>query len=189
MVVVGSYLGRDDPAARTDQERIKAITYQGRQVFNRVLLTRIDLRLAKGQLHPNDLLSARREHPKVDPLYTLDVAIWIANNDPKAGQDRLTFDQVKKKAEAYAAELRLRGELAFFYHDPEKQQSMATVGLFDHRAIHPVSRLHSEEVEATLKRHPVRLANGEPLMEFKNPKKPRQGTRPQVPKLVLVPMM
>lgn len=189
MVIFGRYKGRDDPAAKNDQERIKAIRYQGRAVFNRVLLTHIDLRTAHSQFHPHDLLSARKQHPKVDPLYTLDIAIWIANMDPQAGQDRMTFEDAKKKAEAYAAQLRMTGEQAYFYHDPKKQQSMVTVGLFDHRAIHPVSRMYSDEVESLLKKHPVRLANGEPLMEFKNPKKPRDGTRPQVPKLVLVPTL
>lgn len=189
MVIYGSYTGRDDEAAKRDQEWIKAIKYQDRNVFNRVILTRIDLRLTQAQLHPHDLLSARRAHPNVDPLYTLDVAIWMSNPDAKSSKDRITYEQVKQKAEAYAAELRTRGEEAYFYHDDVNQWSVVTIGLFDRRAIDSRSGLYSAEVDALIRKFPVRLANGEPLMDFKDRFNPKLGTRPVQPKLVLVPAM
>src|SRR5678815_4799435 len=42
MVVFGSYTGRDDPNAKTDEERLKAIKYQGHPVFNRIMLAPLD---------------------------------------------------------------------------------------------------------------------------------------------------
>ena len=189
LVIFGSYTGRDDEAAKRDQEWLKSIKYQDRSVFNRVILTRLDLRLTQAQLHPHDLLSARRAHPDADPLYTLDVAIWMADPEAKSAKERLTYEQVKQKAESYAAELRARGDEAYFYHDDVNQWSVVTVGLFDRRAIDSRSGLYSADVDALIRRFPVRLANGEPLMEFKNRLLPKQGTRPVMPKLVLVPRM
>jgi hypothetical protein len=189
MVVYGNYTGRDDAAAIADEQRLKKVTYQNRPVFNRIILTRIDLRLTHGQLSPNDLLSARRKFPKVDPLYTLDVALWIANEDPKAGKERLDYEQVKRRAEEQATALRAQGFEAYFYHDPANKRSIVTVGLFDRRAINPTSGLYSQQVSDLLKRFPQRLANGEPAFEFKNKFFPDQGTKPQSPVLVLVPTM
>lgn len=186
MVVYGKYTGRDDPRVAADETRLKAITYQGRPVFNRVILTRLDMRM-QGQLHPYDLLSARRAHPKVDPMYTLDVALWMSQtDDPK---DRLPYDEAKRRAESYASQLRAKGDEAYFYHDDERQWSIVTVGLFDRRAINPRSGLFSEDVTQLMKRFPERLVNGEPLEVYKDPKRPSEGTYKQPAKLVLVPMM
>lgn len=189
MVVYGQYAGRDDPRAEADQERLKQVKYQGRTVFDRIILTRLDLRLTHGQLSPHDLLSARRLHPKVDPLYTLDVAIWIANEDSKAGRDRISHQEIKRRAEAHAAQLRNQGFDAYFYHDDANKRSIVTVGLFDRRAINSVSGLYSSEVTDLVKRFPARLANGEPAWEYKDKYFPRLGTKPQTPVLVLVPSL
>jgi cell division septation protein DedD len=191
MVVYGHYAGRDDPKAKDDQENLKAITYRGRKVFERIILTYLDLRLAGGQLHPHDLLSARKAHPKVDPMYTLDVAIWMTIDDPKAGKDRLSYDQVRAKAEAYCKKLRAEGYEAYFYHDDANQRSMVTVGLFDRRAIDPQSGFYSNDVEALVKKFPARYVNGEPLYEYTDKFKITKDTKtkPQSPKLVLVPAL
>lgn len=194
MVIYGSYTSRDDPAAKADEQRLKAITYQNHPVFNRVILTHLDLRLAQGDLSPLDLLSARKAHPKVDPLYTLDVAIWLTNDDPKAA-DRITFAEVKKKAENYARQLRVQKFEAYFYHDDANQWSTVTVGLFDRRSIDSRSGLYSNEVTALVKRFPARLVNGEPVYQFANPREAKKEhpdmskAKPQTPRLVLVPSM
>lgn len=190
MVIYGSYTGRDDPKAETDQQQLKALTYQNRKLFDKVILTRLDLRLTNGPLQPHDLLAARRAHPKVDPLYTLDVAIWIANVDPKTeAKDRLSYEDAKRKAQAYCEKLRAQNFDAWFYNDDENRRAMVTVGLFDRRAINATSGLYNDEVEAMIKKFPVRLVNGEPLLEFKDKFNPKGGTKPQLPKLVLVPMI
>ncbi|MCI0364305.1 MAG: hypothetical protein L0219_10510 [Phycisphaerales bacterium] len=184
MVIYGQYSGRDDEAAKADIERLKRITHQNRQVFSRVILTHLDLRLVQAQLHPHDLLSARRLHPKVDPLYTLDVAIW---DDFDSG--KISYDQIRRSAESYAAQLRAKGFEAYFYHDDANTRSIVTVGLFDRRAIHPTSGLYSQEVVDLISQFPARLANGEPVYEFKDKYRPKDGTKPQTPVLVLVPSM
>jgi hypothetical protein len=191
LVVYGNYTGRDDPRARTDQDRLKAVQYQGRPLFNRVILTHIDLRAGQSNLHPHDLLLARRAHPNVVPMYTIDVALW---DDFDSG--KLTWDDIRHSAEMYCQKLRAQGFEAYFYHNPEHQRSIVTVGLFDQRAINPKSGMFSEEVELVMRKFPARLVNGEPLLEVTDPyqwrpadKSKRQplATKPQTPKLVLVP--
>lgn len=189
MVVYGNYTGRDDPKAKADEEALRKVSFRGQPMLGRIMLARLEAARGgpgAGALHPFDLMSARQAHPSVNPLYSLDVAVWIANDDPKLG-DRISFDEVKKRAEAYARELRARNIEAYFYHDESGQRSSVTVGLFDRRAIDPRSQLYSIEVEDWIKRFPQRLANGEPLNEFIDKYKPDKGVQPQKPMLVLVP--
>lgn len=192
MVIYGNYTSDDDPAAKADEAHLKTMAFQGHKVFNRIMLTRLDLRMQQGQLNPYDLLSARVQHPKVDPLYTLDIAIWIANDDPKMG-GLLGYDEVKRKAEAYATQLRTQGQEAYFYHDEINKRSIVTVGLFDHRAINSMSGFYSDEVKELVKRFPARLNNGEPLSErlYVPTAKDRASTytKPQTPVLVMVPKL
>lgn len=184
MVIHGRYEGRDDPRARADIERLKAIRYDNRAVFPRVILTSLDTRLVRGDLHPHDLLSARKKHSTVDPLYTLDIAVW---DDFESG--KMSFAQIRRAAEAYAASLRRQGVEAYFYHDELTQRSSVTVGLFDNSAINSTSGLYSSQVNEFVRKFPQRLVNGEPMFELKNRFSKDPGTKPQTPVLVLVPMM
>lgn len=187
MVVYGSFASPDDPAAKSALDQVKQITHRGRSVFPRAILTQIDLRPPNAPRHPHDLRSARQRFPKVEPLYTLDVAIWVAADAPDQRSGALTYDECRRRAQAYAQQLRAQGLEAFFYHDDALQQSTATVGLFDRRAIDAKSGFYSSEVLELIRRHPVRLFNGEPLQVYKDPKLKTLGTQPQEPKLALVP--
>ncbi len=189
MVVFGDYTGRDDPQARKDIDWLKSIRYQNRPVFSRVIITNLDLRPLKGDLHAYDLLSARKAHPKVNPLYTLDIAIW---DDFDSGQ--MTYAEIKRKSEAYAMQLRQQGYEAYFYHDGLNERSTVTVGLFDRTAINPTSGLYTSAVTDLVKKFPQRLVNGEPMFEYDKPyenkrakDKDRIKTKPQTPVLALVP--
>lgn len=183
MVVYGHYTNRDDPNAKDDQERLKKVLYKNQPLFSRVIISRIDSRTMDSQFDPRDLLSVRQKYPKVDPLYTVDIAIW---DDLGAG--KMSYDDIRKKAVAYCEQLRAQGVEAYFYHDDENQRSTVTVGVFDRRAINETSRLFSPEVEAVMKKFPARLVNGEPLYEFKDKfHQKEKGVKPVPPKLALVP--
>jgi hypothetical protein len=190
MVVYGAYPSREDESARRDIERLKAIKYQNRQVFPRVILTYLDLRPLQGELNPNDLRAAREAHPKVNPLYTLDVAMW---DDFGSGQ--MKYEEIRRKAEAYATQLRLLGYDAYFYHDDVNQRSLVTVGLFDRTAINSTSGLYTSNVTDLIRRSfPQRLVNGEPMFEYQDTyankrKEDNVKLKPQTPVLVLVPDM
>lgn len=183
MVVYGEYDSPDSSAAQSDLDLIKGITISGRPVFGRAMLSRINLNAARGQYGQYELLSVRQRYPNVDPLYTLDIAIW--GTDEETGS--LTLEQAQAEAEAYARRLRAQGVDAYYHHDPDRGFSTVTVGLFDHNAIDPASGLYHRDVQAFLRRFPNRLVNGEPLHVYIDPQRPDLGTEAQAPRLVLVP--
>ena len=184
MVIYGNYESAQDPAAQRDKEAIKKITIRDRQAFPRAMLTRIRLQPPPGAMHPYELMSVRQRHPNVNPLYTLQVAVW---GDFESG--KLTLAQIHQKAEAYATELRVQSFDAYFHHDDDQRLSVVTIGVFDRRAIDPQTGFFSPEVEALIHRFPVHLVNGEPLMEIKNRRDPRRSRQPQTPRLVEVPKL
>ena len=184
MVVYGEYPGRDDAKAAEDRRWLKSIKYQNRPVFSSVMLAHLDLRPLQADLHPYDLHMARREHPKIKPLYTLDIAVW---DDFDSG--KLSYDEIRRSAERYARQLRNQGYEAYFYHDDVAKRSMVTVGLFDHRAINETSGLYTDMVIELASHFPQRLANGEPQFDYADRFRPEMGVKPLTPVLVLVPDM
>ena len=184
MVIYGNYESAQDPAAQRDKKAIKKITIRDRPAFPRAMLTRIRLQPSPGAMHPHELMSVRQRHPKINPLYTLQVAVW---GDFESG--KLTLAQIRQKAEAYATELRVQSFEAYFHHDDDQRLSMVTIGVLDRRAIDPQTGFFSPEVEALIRRFPVHLVNGEPLMEIKNRRDPRRSRQPQTPRLVEVPKL
>ena len=184
MVIYGNYESPQDPAAQRDKEAIKKITIRDRRAFPRAMLTRIRLQPPPGAMHPYELMSVRQLHPNVNPLYTLQVAVW---GDFESG--KLTLEEIRQKAQAYATELRVQGFEAYFHHDDDQRLSVVTIGVFDRRAIDPQTGFFSPEVESLIHRFPVHLVNGEPLMEIKNRRDPRRSRQPQTPRLVEVPKL
>lgn len=182
VVGVGKFDTADDAAAKDTLERVRSVQISGRQVFPRAMLSRVTVAPRSGRLNPYALANARIQYPKVHPLYTLDVAVWLADD---AGS--IKYEECRKRAEAFAQQLRTQGYEAYFHHDDDKRLSTVTVGLFDHRAIDPQSGLLSTEVEALRDRFQARLMNGEPLNVPRITNRPDLGTEVQRPFLVLVP--
>lgn len=184
MVVYGLYESADSKAAQSDLKAIKTLAIADRPAFPRAMLSRIKLRPQAGGLHPHALMSARQRYPTVDPLYTLEVAVW---GDFESG--KLSLDEIHRHAEEDAARLRAQGYEAYFHHDDDKRLSMVTVGLFDRRAIDQRTGFYSPAVEALIRRFPAHLVNGEELGELIDRRRPSRGARVQQPKLVHVPKL
>ncbi|MHC4107337.1 MAG: hypothetical protein ACYSTY_04540 [Planctomycetota bacterium] len=180
MVTYGNYTSAEDPAAQADLKWIKAITISNRQVFAGAMLTRITRTDPTIPSDPLELMSVRARYPDINPLYTLQVAVW---GDFESG--KLTLAEIHQHAEAYARRLRTQGLNAYYDHDDDKRLSIVTVGLFDSTAIDPQIGLYSAEVQALMRRFPEHLVNGEPLQELIDRRTGR--TRVQKPKLVRVP--
>jgi hypothetical protein len=181
LVVYGRYRDPQDRDAQRDLAWIKTLTFSGRQAFPRAMLTRVRSGGAGRVQHPYDLRAARARFPKVDPLYTMEVAVWGVFDSP------LRVQEVQESAATYCRKLRAQGYEAYLYHDEDKQLSVVTVGLFDRTAIDQRSGFYSPQVEALFKRFPAHLVNGEPLNEPIDRERPHLGTRVQTPRLVLVP--
>lgn len=184
MVVFGAYDGVDDPVARADLAWIKSITFREQQLFPRAMLTRLHTKMDPARLRPNELLSVRLRYPRVDPLYTFEVAVWGV-----FGDKRTSWDAMKRNAENQVRSLRGRGLEAYYHHDEDLQLSMVTIGLFDHTSIDVQSGIEDIDLTRLRQAFPERLVNGEPVLELIHPKQPRLGSRPQAPRLVLVPKL
>ena len=183
MVTYGNYTSAKDQAAQADLKWIKAITVSNRRVFAGAMLSRITRTDHTIPSDPLELMSVRARYPDIDPLYTLQVAVW---GDFESG--KLTLSEIHQHAESYARKLRAQGVDAYYDHDDDKRLSVITVGLFDSTAIeNPQIGLYSAEIEALMRRFPEHLVNGEPLLELIDRRTGR--TRVQKPKLVLVPKM
>ena len=183
MIVYGNYSGPGDDAAQRDLKAIKNIQLaDGTRPLAGVILSRVTPNRA-GPIHPYDLANARRMYPEMRTLYTLQVAAW---SDFETGE--LSLEEIHKRAEAYAAELRKRGLDAFFHHDDDKRISVVTIGLFGSSAIDSQSGLYHPDVEMLMRQFPKHMVNGEELQEFIHPKfQEKLGTRTQKTMLVEVP--
>jgi len=172
VVMVGRFKGPDDPAARPALEQIKAISPDGQlRPFARAYLSRVQT--TSESSGPLDLANARRKHPRVNPLFTVQVAMWSDFDS-----DTIPMDEIRRKSESYAQSLRLRGHDAYVRHDEDQRTSIVTVGVFDSSAYDPRSTLFSPPVERVFRAFPHMLVNGEELLQ-----PPRKGVPSGAPLL------
>jgi hypothetical protein len=184
MIAYGSYIAPGDAAAKADLQRIKAIAVGQSRPFARAVMSPLTSSNPEGRAGSRfDLMTARDKYPDVNPLYTLQVAVW---GDFESGT--MTLAEIHRRAEDYAAKLRGQGVEAYVYHNDLAKLSMVTVAVFDSSAIDAEAGLMSPELTALRKRFPAHLVNGEEFHEPINRNLPNRGTRLQEPRLVEVPM-
>jgi hypothetical protein len=184
LMAYGRYEGAQSDDAQRDLAWIKTLTLNEVPAFPRAMLTRVNLRPAVAGFDPLELMSARQRHPNVDPLYTLEVAVW---SDFDSG--KLTIKQIRRSAENYARTLRAKGYEAYYHHEDDRRLSMVTVGLFDRTAVAQRTGLYGPTVELLLRAFPTYLVNGEELLEPIDGRRLDRGTRPKRPVLVHVPKL
>ncbi|MCH7602643.1 MAG: SPOR domain-containing protein [Planctomycetes bacterium] len=182
MVLFGSYMSREDPAAKADMTRLRALTSNGQRVFPQVILTHIEPEPSLETLSPYDLRVVRQLYPNAQQLFTLDVAVWSTFDNPD-----LNYGTLKQQAEAYCRELRAGGYEAYFHHNESAKTSSVTVGVFGPDAVDPRSGIYSPQVMKMLQAFPTRLNNEQILQIPIDRFHPNRGTRPQKPALVEVP--
>jgi hypothetical protein len=180
-VLFGEYEDPDDTDAQRDLAWIQAIKLGGRLVFPLAILVRID-EGGTGPAGALELRSARARFPGIDPLYTLQIAVW-----GQFGNDRLDRADLRRRAEEQVRRLRAEGVEAYYHHDEGVGLSMVTVGLFDRTAYDVQSGISSPELERLMQRFPQHLINGEPVSVPIDRRRPERGVKPQGPQLVLVP--
>lgn len=184
MVLYGRFASVDDPAA---QEALKWVKSQratnGAQPFHAVMLVRVESADGgRGNVHPFDLRTLRRAHPRINPLYSLQVAAWVGPDDNASA-----WQECKRQAEQYAASLRGQGHEAWFFHDDTARISSVTVGKFDKRIINQTSGLYTAELGRMYDQFPRHLLNGEEVLVRENVNDPSSRLVPQQPRLVEVP--
>lgn len=176
----GEFDGPEDPRAKPALEKIKGITNGASRPFARAMLSRLE-QASETSIGPWDLRQVRRKFPKVRVMYTLQVAAWS-----DLGSRTLTFDEIRRSAEAYCRQLRSQGYEAYYNHDANQMTSIVTVGVFGPNAYDPKSTLYAPEVEALLKKFPKHLVNGAEVLVKSDPRNPDR-TVPQACRLVEVP--
>ncbi len=157
LIAYGRYTGPNDAEAQADLARIQGIQVNGAPAFSGAYLCPPYQGQLTAQLGEYDLRRAKTALG-AKALYTLQIG-WYGREDlPKASEADLK--DARKAAEEAAQNLRREGELAFFFHGPNR--SMVTVGVFDSTDFDPVQQpgIESARLRDLRKRHPLNLYNG-----------------------------
>jgi hypothetical protein len=157
LVAYGQYSGPSEDRARGDLERIQGMSQGGSPVFPGAYLCPPYQAQAASMMGQHDLRRARQELG-ASALYTLQVG-WYGREDmPRTTEADLA--ESRKAAEAAVSKLRNEGELAFYYHGPNR--SMVTIGAFGSDDFDPANRPGEESarLKETRRRHPLNLYNG-----------------------------
>jgi len=178
IVRYGSYPTMDSKAAQTDLTNLKHWVYNNARPFAGAYLSRISSGLA-GRVREYHLLQARQIFPREDSVYSLQIGVYEAEQDT-------TTEQARRLAEDAVTQLRAQGEIAFYYHSPNR--SMVCVGAFPSTVVDAATGLYSPEVTALQRRFPYNSFNGRSLKQeiLTNSGKRRMETQPSF--LVRVPM-
>lgn len=161
VVALGRHPDPTTPEAAADLRRARAVVVAGRKPFAEARLWPPELSEAQAA-SPMDLRNARAEYGR-DAVYTLQVAIYgRGDNQPATPRQIAEF---RRLAEEAAADLRAEGELAFYYHGPER--SMVTVGVFaaDEHDGSVTPPFESARLREARRKHPHNLLNGQGIRE------------------------
>jgi hypothetical protein len=169
IIAFGAYDEPGDRAAQRDLTRIREMQINGRPAYPGAFLAPPQGGVSGS--NPGWNLANVREQFGESVKYTLQVAVYESNNRAEA----------MRLAEQAVSIYRRDGELAFYYHGPNR--SMVTIGVFTDREFDPASGRISDEIRALQQRHPEHLANGMVMTETLA----SGATRVQPPQLVRIP--
>lgn len=147
VLLLGSFEGLEDPSAQRALEEVKGLEVGGRRPYRGSFLVRprIDPRGSNASLS----LVEAVERSGGRAAYTLQVELWDAED----------VGERMAAAEARAAELRARGEEAYFHHGP--RFSVVTVELFGTGDWDETVGRGSPRLRAAQERFPYMLLNGQ----------------------------
>ncbi len=156
VVAVGAFDDLNDEAALKAMQRVRTAAVDGVQPFVGAFLSPPVLRGTAGSMPDLDLRNAKSTFGEDRAQVTLQVGIYCRMDDRKPTAAELA--EFRKAAEAAAIELRRGGELAFYYHGPER--STVTVGLFTQKDLNDGTGGESDELREARQKHPSALVNG-----------------------------
>ncbi len=156
VVRYGSYLSVNSKQAQQDLTRIKNFEYKGAQPFSRAYLSRYGQSNTAGRLREYHLSQALKFFPGQDTVYSLQIGVYEAEQDT-------TAEQARRLAEEAVMQLRAQGEMAFYYHGPNR--SMVCVGAFPSAAVDAATGFYSADVRALQHRFPYNSFNGRSLKQ------------------------
>lgn len=175
IVAYGRFSAPDDPAAADALQRVRGLTVRNEQPYAGAFLAP-PFTVQLGSRPEYNLLTAKARYGE-DALYTLQVAVYGREDLPRPTEDDLK--EARKSAEEAAAKLRQEGELAFYYHGPNR--SMVTVGIFTLDDFDPQTPgYQSTRLIETRKRFPHNLYNGAGIRITRPGQKPHLQPSPLV---------
>jgi len=150
----GHYPTPDSPNAKSDLQRIHAITIDGRTPFARAFPSIVQPS-DQGSYPQFNLVSLWKQFPRASAIYSLQIGFYTFDNQQSETIARQT-------AEKAVAQLRAAGEQAFYYH--ARTMSIVTVGIFFPQSVDPVTG-YAPEIRQLQKKYPDNLADGKQLIE------------------------
>lgn len=155
-IVVGSFADPTAEEAHAELKRIQAITVNEGLPYAASFLAPPITGDISGSVPQFDLRGAKAKYgPKA--LYTLQICAYGREDLAKPTDKDLA--EARKAAEEAAVNLRKEGELAFYYHGPNR--SMVTIGIFDLTDFDPQTPgAQSQRLREAKKAHPYNLYNG-----------------------------
>jgi len=162
VIAYGDYLGKEDPKATKDLERVRRIELMGVKLFEAAIITPPTEKSLHGSNPLNDLRSVRSRFGD-RAFYTLQVGVYGRGDyQMPSAEDLIAF---RRSAEQAVRELRAQGEMAFYYHAPAR--SMVTIGVFGERDFDSTKQppTMSPELRALKARFPNNLLNGQGINE------------------------
>ncbi len=162
IIAVGSYQSPTEQVATIELERVRSIEVEGAYPFARAFLAPPSGDLSRGTIPEYDLRNAKAQYGN-DVRYTLQIAVFAREDTEKPSSEEQAL--FRRSAEDATRALRQGGELAFYYHGPNR--SMVTIGVFteeDHEIDGGIA-IESARLQAARNRHPKNLLNGRTIIE------------------------
>lgn len=178
-ILVGTFKGPDDAAAKSELERVQQMVIDGVTVYAMSYLAPPPKKDLKGSIPEYNLVQAKLLYGK-RAVQTLQVGVYGREDIERPTEKDLK--ECRAAAEQAVIKLRQEGEQAFYYHGPRR--SMVTVGVFDLTDFDPrVPSYKSSRLRETQKRFPHNLYNGQAIRV----RAPGQPARIQPSNLVAIP--
>lgn len=159
VVTYGAYASASDPAAQEQLARVRGLVVGGAKPYSGASLIPPAYSGTTGSDTEMNLATLRQRYGE-RAAYTLQIAAYERNDGKDATPEDLA--EIRKAAEAAAAQLRTEGEEAFYYHGPRR--SMVTVGVFSAKEF-DTSRpgRESPALRVLKEKYKFNLVNGAPI--------------------------
>jgi hypothetical protein len=162
VIAYGVYQGADDPEAQADLARLRATVIDAKRPYAGAVLSPPASQAVAGGNADWDLAKVRASRGP-DALYTLQIGIYGRGDDANPSPQEVA--EFRTKAEEAVAELRAKGEPAFYFHGPRR--STVTIGVFGQSDYDPLNMpgFRSPPLSAAWEEYPYNLLNGQAIRE------------------------
>lgn len=163
VVAYGVYRNAEDPAAQADLARLRGTVIDGTRPYAGAMLAPPIMEQATTGRNPEWDLAGVRSARGPEALYTLQIGIYGRADGREASPQEVT--EFRASAERAVAEMRGRGEEAFYYH--ARERSTVTVGVFGQADFDPLNMpgYRSPALQRAWETYPHNLFNGQAIRE------------------------